>query len=422
MALSNSQKKRLSNERLTLKKKIAFILIPILLFLAGLEGVLRMTVGLRQIRYKCHYPILDNQYCPNIVAIKDKNGETIRSNSDGLLDKEYEKLPPPDSFRVAVLGDSFVAGEVVKDGYEFHALWEDELTRRLKRPVEFLNFGVNGIGTWKELQTYHLRARFYKPDLTLLALYWANDFDNAFSELKRGGPNPLNEEYPTESLREHAQVLRKRFNQWLWNNVALYQFTHTRYHLLEHKLHQMFRPEWRQNPTQQKAPETSDSPVNPGRGNNDLLKQYPALPGIAPKATPKINEPTSLDDPWFFDSNAWQLVQKILLKLKQEVEADGGKLIVMHFLGEQQYLERHDLPLKKFNTFLKKNNIGVIDPNPVFFKMSESELHAHYVPDDIHFNEAGHRKLADHSMDYLKKTIRSTSRSSRRANGQLDRQ
>lgn len=394
------------DQRLSLKKKVAFILIPILIFLAGLEGVLRMTVGLRQIRYKCHYPVLDNQYCPNIVAIKDKNGEIIRSNSDGLLDKDYEKVTPPGAFRVAVLGDSFVAGEVVKDGFEFHAVLESELTRRLKRPVEFLNFGVNGIGTWKELQTYHLRARLYKPDLTLLTFYWANDLDNSFSELKRGGPNPLKNEYPTESFAEKAQVMRKRFNQWLWNNVALYQFTHTRYHLLERRFHQIFGPEWRQRPTPQKEPETPELSLQSDQINNNLLKKYPALPGIPPMSTPQVNEPTSLDDPWFFDSEAWNLVKKLIQKLKLEVEADGGKLIVMHFLGEHQYRERHDLPINEFNEFLKHNGIGVIDPNAVFFKMSEKELHAHYVPDDIHFNEDGQRKLADHSMEFMEQLIR----------------
>ncbi|QPJ62861.1 MAG: SGNH/GDSL hydrolase family protein [Candidatus Nitronauta litoralis] len=393
---------------LSLKKKTVFILIPILFFLAGLEGILRLTVGLRQIRYKCHYPVLDNQYCPNIVAIKDKNGETIRSNSDGLLDKEYEKPPPPNTFRVAVLGDSFVAGEIVKDGFEFHAVLENKLTQRLNQPIEFINFGVNGIGTWKELQTYHLRARHYKPDLTLLVFYWGNDLDNSFSELKRGGPNPLKEEYPTQSFKEKVQVLRKRFNQWLWNNVALYQFTHTRYHLLERRFHQWFGPEWRQRPTQKNETETpalSQSVENP-RINNQLLKKYPALDGITPRSTPLINEPTSLDDPWFFDSDAWNLVKKLILKIKQEVEEDEGKLIVMHFLGETQYMERHDLPVKEFNEFLEANKIGVIDPNPIFFRMSREELHSHYVPQDIHFNEDGQRLLAEHSVDFLERTIR----------------
>ncbi len=391
---------------LPLKKKLVFILIPILIFLAGLEGVLRLTVGLRQIRYKCHYPVLDNQYCPNIVAIKDKNGETIRSNSDGLLDKEYEKTPPQGTFRVAVLGDSFVAGEIVKDGFEFHAVLEDELTQRLKQPVEFISFGVNGIGTWKELQTYHLRARHYKPDLTLLVFYWANDLDNSFSELKRGGPNPLKEEYPTQSFKEKAQVFRKRFNQWLWNNVALYQFTHTRYHQLERRFHQVFGPEWRQRPTQQNMPEESAPSTEKTKINNQLLEKYPALDGVTPMSTPLINEPTSLDDPWFFNSEAWDLTKKLILKLKQEVETDGGKLIVMHFLGETQYQERHDLPIDEFNEFLKGNQIGVIDPNPVFFKMSREQLHSHYVPEDIHFNEKGQRVLADQSMNYFEKLIR----------------
>ncbi len=395
--------------KLSLKKKLLFSLIPILIFLGGMEGILRMTVGLKQIRYKCHYPLLDNQYCPNMSAFKDTNGEAIHTNSDGLLDREYSKTPPPGAFRVAVLGDSFTAGEEVKDGFEFHSLWEEELTRRFQHPVEFINFGVGGIGPWKELQTYHLRAREYKPDLTILAMYWENDFDNSFSKFMRGEPNPLKDEYPVESFFEQAQVIRKSFNQWLWNNVSLYQFTHTRYHMLEHQFHLMFRPDWREVPDQPHPapdPATEHQPVSLEGIDNDLIKRYPPLPGIPPKSRPKENQETSLDDPWFFDSEAWGLIQKLLIKLKQEVEADGGHLIVMHFLSEYQYRERHDLPMEEFNTFLTKNGIGVIDPNPVFFKMSEEELHRQYVPGDIHFNEEGNKKLADFSMDYLEDTIR----------------
>ncbi len=393
-------------KKLSFGKKCLFILIPILLFLAGLEGVLRATIGLKEIRYKCHYPVLDNQYCPNRVAIKDTNGEIIRSNSDGLLDKEYEKLPPQGTFRVAVLGDSFVAGEVVKDGYEFHALWEDELSRRFKRPVEFINFGVNGIGTWKEVQTYHLRARQYQPHLTVLAFYWGNDLSNSFVGYKRGGPSPLKDEYPVESFGQRLQVMRKSFNQWMWNNVALYQFTHTRARMLQARFQEIFRPEWQQIPDHPKQPASPHQPDKTEPPNNALLQQYPPLPGIPPKPRPEVNLPTALDDPWFFDSEAWELIKQLLLKLRQEVEADGGELIVIHFLSQVQYLERHDLPIQAFNTFLKQNKIGVIDPNPMFFKMSEEELRGHYVPNDIHFNEKGHQKLAQHSMAYMQTVIR----------------
>ncbi|MFQ5483180.1 MAG: SGNH/GDSL hydrolase family protein, partial [Nitrospinaceae bacterium] len=285
---------------LPLRKKFLFTLIPFLIFFGSAEAVLRMTVGLDQIRYKCHYPILDNQYCPNVEAIQKLTGAVIRSNAEGLLDKEYSKARTPGTFRVAVLGDSFTAGEEVKDGFEFHALWEKELTRRLGRPVEFINFGVAGIGPWKELQTYHLRARAYHPDLTLLAFYWENDVDNAISKLKSGGPNPLLEEYPVTSWWEQAKVVRKRFNQWLWNNLAIYQFTHTRYRILEHQFHLTFRPEWRKDPEEflpenkpaDASPEVEeDAPANPqpenaGRIDNEFLQTYPPLPGIPPIPRP----------------------------------------------------------------------------------------------------------------------------------------
>ena len=168
-----------------MKKGLLLAAASLLLSLAVLEGVLRLATDMKHIRYKCHYPILGNQYCKNVTSVHPESGTKIITNSHGLLDKEYPLRRPIGTLRVAVLGDSFVAGEEIEPGSTFHEQWEDELPKRFGIPVEVLNFGVSGIGTWKQLQTYHLRVPVFQPDVTVLMFYWGNDLAEALINSKK---------------------------------------------------------------------------------------------------------------------------------------------------------------------------------------------------------------------------------------------
>jgi D-alanyl-lipoteichoic acid acyltransferase DltB (MBOAT superfamily) len=69
-------------------------------------------------------------------------------NRWGMRDKDYEKLPAPGTFRIAILGASTIAGWGVGDGETFEALVEERMNRERKgvpfERYEILNFGVPG--------------------------------------------------------------------------------------------------------------------------------------------------------------------------------------------------------------------------------------------------------------------------------------
>jgi lysophospholipase L1-like esterase len=54
---------------------------------------------------------------------------SIRTNRWGMRDQEYEELPPPGTYRMALLGASTVMGWGVGDAETFEALLEDRLNR-----------------------------------------------------------------------------------------------------------------------------------------------------------------------------------------------------------------------------------------------------------------------------------------------------
>lgn len=108
----------------------------------------------------------------------------VRINSDGLRDREHPIEKPPNTLRIAVLGDSYAEAFHVAREQTFWAVLERELRKddRLNgMQVEVINFGVSGYGTGLELLTLRNRVWKYAPDIVLLAFLTGNDVsDNSY--------------------------------------------------------------------------------------------------------------------------------------------------------------------------------------------------------------------------------------------------
>lgn len=111
----------------------------------------------------------------------------VKISSEGLRDREHSREKPPNTVRIAVLGDSMAEALQVPMESTFWSIVE----RRAKeckafggRDVEVLNFGVAGYGTAQELLTLRHRAARYAPDVVVLAFYAGNDVRNNSRELE----------------------------------------------------------------------------------------------------------------------------------------------------------------------------------------------------------------------------------------------
>ncbi|HVF62997.1 MAG TPA: hypothetical protein VNE58_03265 [Casimicrobiaceae bacterium] len=82
---------------------------------------------------------------PSLVM--NSNHGKISINRWGMRDQDYERLPPPNTFRVALLGASSVMGWGVGDGETFESILESRLNRERSNAdprYEILNFAVPG--------------------------------------------------------------------------------------------------------------------------------------------------------------------------------------------------------------------------------------------------------------------------------------
>ena len=95
----------------------------------------------------------------------------------------------------------------------------------------------------------------------------------------------------------------------------------------------------------------------------------------------------------------------MIIKLQSEVQENGSKLVVIHFGGQGQYRMKKPLPIKQFDDFLSIQGIAHLNAFELFSQMKDKELEKYFIPNDGHFNAAGHARFAGLSLELLVKLL-----------------
>ena len=150
----------------------------------------------------------------------------VQINEAGFHDLRHIKKKPNDTFRIAIVGDSYAEALQVPIRETFWKVVEGDLskcTQLANRKIEVMNFGVGGYGTAQELIMLRRHVWVYSPDLVVLLVTTGNDLrDNSafldptkmrpFFEFKNGIFELDN------SFRNSA---RFRFSaSWLWRTIC----------------------------------------------------------------------------------------------------------------------------------------------------------------------------------------------------------
>jgi hypothetical protein len=260
------------------------------------------------------YPVFDDFDAARGVRLRpgkegwyDGEGRAyLKINQLGYRDVEHAVVKPPGTFRVAVLGDSFVEARQVDIKDTFWSVLGDRLRAcpALRgRPVEVLAFGTGGYATTEELLTWRKDVRAFSPDWVTLAFFAGNDVQDNSRALNTKASWRITG--PTHSLASDGTLVPEPFHS-SFSSRLLYEGVH-HFRLLE--LMGRARRNWSARQVQQHV---ADGP------------SMTAAEGLF----------TSPKDPAW--ENAWKITEALIRRLGDEVKATGARFSVMNLtLAEQ---------------------------------------------------------------------------------------
>jgi len=224
----------------------------------------------------------------------------VHINSQGLRDREHALQKPPNTFRIAVLGDSYTEALQVPMEKDYSSVLERELTgcpSLQGKSVEVMNFGVNSFTTAQELLRLRERVWPYSPDLVILAFDTGNNVYKNSRALQKDPSRPYFVERDGKLVLDDAFVrVPGAQARWLWNYLSSWSIKHSR-------LLQVI-----------------------AAGTNRL--RYGNIDGLIPTGmglSPALyRDPT--DPAW---QDAWQVSQDLIAEMNQEVLARGSKFLVL---------------------------------------------------------------------------------------------
>ncbi len=130
----------------------------------------------------------------------------VTTNSRGWRDSESAVSNPDGAYRIAVLGDSYVAGFEVPLEKTFHYRLEEMLNQgSSSRRYEVLSFGKGGNGLYYDYRYLKDYAAEYRPDLVLV-LSFKNDVTDDLNERFDGSRGLL-------SFDDHGAIVDRTMRQ-----------------------------------------------------------------------------------------------------------------------------------------------------------------------------------------------------------------
>lgn len=374
--------------------RVLAVALTVLIGFLCVEGILRVTrfagpFGMRGIPDS----VLGRQLRPGFRTWYRGEGEAFFTvNSAGMPDAERTVVKPPQTFRVAVVGDSFTEAAGIPRSRRYAAVLEQQLASCPAvhgQRVEVLSFGASGYGTAQELLLMRTQVWKYSPNVVLLQLFLGNDLRTSVRELSEPLPIPVfvpaGDSVELDSASRHLPGPRR--TGWI-AKAETFAFAWFRtLHLV-----QAVRVKWRDRHL--RLPTTSSDVPD-------------STFGFEPGANWQIFLPPSSAG-W---KQAWDVTERLLGMMKVENEAAGIAFRVAAFPSAIQvhpdsakrarFLERigatsFDYPAARLADIAARHQISLLDLAPPMLSYAEQHHAPLYgFPRAVlglgHWNLDGHR-------------------------------
>jgi hypothetical protein len=353
--------------------------------------------------YDWYIPGLGGTYMPGAYYRHTKEGFSEGYiNSHGFRDYERDYEKRPNTFRILLLGDSYVEALQVAIDDSFPAILEKTLNEN-SNLIEFevLNLGQSGFGTADAYMRYLNFGVKYSPDLVVLAFLTGNDIQDNSKFLSRENiayyfvfdeHGNLELDRSLFDKYERSLTYGKRIFQALKRESYLVSLISERLYLLRFQLRDYsFRRRVARD--QQGRPQAKISEFSP---YNIYL--------------------TNMTDSW---KDAFAVTAGILRKFRNSVEENGSRLVLVtlsnaeqiHSDVQQQLRQEYDVtfdfeqPDRIIEEVAQKENIDHLKLMPAFrdyHLRTGTYLHGFGGSKQGHWNENGHRLAAEKIFEFLK--------------------
>jgi len=350
------------------------ILLSVGLTVGLLEGALRVLVD----RYRCDERLGWTYRPDSRVLVFNWTGEFlhfVHFNRAGWRDdRELPAGPDLGAYRIALLGDSFTAGLQVPAERSFPRLLETGLRSRAPGSgrIEVWNAAVDGFGTTQALRMFEERVAPYRPNLVLLGLFLANDLGD---NVPYGGSR--NHYLATRCGRPYVGLNASGAMVEIHDDRSARQSGSWLTRLLRRsELYANLFP---------------GSDVDP-----NAFADWDVFVGKHPEAV----------------ASAWELTRALLRELDREVQAKGGRLVVVLMPHQQEARVGVDAPSPKSSSidfdrahafaeaFLRQAGIAYVDLYPPLRGTIAKGEHP-YLRRDMHWNSRGHQIVAEVVQQWL---------------------
>ena len=345
---------------------------------------------------------------PGMTGWYSREGRSyVEINQEGFRDVDHAVEKPADSYRIAVIGDSYVEALQVERGEMFTNFIAGHLGNCGSvgnRRVEVLSFGVSGYGTAQELLMLRDKVWKYSPDLVVLLVTTNNDITDNLREFKRS-PIPYfrvqdGQWVEDDSFRDDPAFKRRNstlqsLGNWLTNHLRLVQAVTDAHRSLKYRFDR-----WRESRAADDTKTTTQADTNSAVG--------------APSSDPGTDnliyrEPA--DDNW---RQAWDITERLIPSMANEASdrhvrfvlalGSNGIQVWPDPMPRSEFAKRlgvQDLgyPNRRLVSLGSAHSFPVIDLVPELAHYAESnKVYLHGFAGDIgngHWNAAGHKAAGD---------------------------